>query len=184
MNIKQVSYSLIGGLLLAGTMTSCSDNSYEKKAKANAIEYLNGDNLLKAERHARQQHESDTYNAEAVIYWDSLLTEAKVKEAYSKGQQLIRDSLNKNFSRKNKYKMPLDTVINENFLGNLKKEYAQYVNAKDFIKARDNAPDDYQYRLVNQLATKTHYWNLITTVGKQNEAYKKGMADARKELNK
>ena len=184
MNIKRVSYSLIGGLLLTAPITSCSDDSYEKKAKASAVEYLNGDNLLRAERYARQQQEDDTYNAEAVMYWDSLLTEAKVKEAYVKGQQLIKDSINKNYSRKNKYKMPLDTIINNDWLGNLKKEYAKYVNAKDFIKARDNAPDDYQYKLVNQLAAKTHYWNLITAAGKQNEAYQQGIVDERAKIKK
>ena len=56
MNIKKVSYSIIGGFMLAGAFTSCSNDTYMNKAKSQAVKYLTGDELLKAERFAREQH--------------------------------------------------------------------------------------------------------------------------------
>lgn len=124
----------------------------------------------------------DTYNAEAIKYWDSLLIEAKAKEAYYKGQKVIRDSADGNFYRKEKFEPSLDTICTENVIDDSKKEFAKYANAEDYIKARDNTPDTYAYIFKNTLVSTTHYWNLITMTGRQNEAYQKGMSDARKEI--
>ncbi len=172
MNIQKVSYGMIGLSMLAGTVASCSDTKYENK-------------LLKAERFARQQYNSDQYNGEAIAYWDSLLVEAKAKQAYLEGQQLIRDSVNGIHHRKAKYKAPLDTIMTNDIIGNPRKEYAKYVSAEEFLKSRNNAPNDYDVKLgYNNLVGSTHYWNLITLAGRQNDAYQKGMADARKEISK
>ena len=185
MNIKKVSYGMIGLSMLAGTIASCYDTKYEDKAKAQAVKYLSGDELLKAERFARQQYNSDQYNGEAIAYWDSLLVEAKAKQAYLEGQQLIRDSVNGIHHRKAKYKAPLDTIMTNDIIGNPRKEYAKYVSAEEFLKSRNNAPNDYDVKLgYNNLVGSTHYWNLITLAGRQNDAYQKGMADARKEISK
>lgn len=185
MNIQKVSYGMIGLSMLAGTVASCSDTKYENKAKAQAVKYLSGDELLKAERFARQQYNSDQYNGEAIAYWDSLLVEAKAKQAYLEGQQLIRDSVNGIHHRKAKYKAPLDTIMTNDIIGNPRKEYAKYVSAEEFLKSRNNAPNDYDVKLgYNNLVGSTHYWNLITLAGRQNDAYQKGMADARKEISK
>ena len=182
MNIKNVSYSLIGGLMLAGVCASCNEIKYENNAKAKAIKYLSGDELLKAERFARQQDNSDQYNGEGITYWDSLLIEAKAKQAYLEGQQLIRDSINGIHHRKAKYKAPLDTIMKSDIIESPKNEYAKYVSAEEFLKARNNAPQESGVNFANNLVGSTHYWNLITLAGRQNEAYQKGMADARKEL--
>jgi len=80
--------------MLAGVCTSCVDTKYENNAKAKAVKYLNGDELLKAERFARQQYNSDQYDGKEIVYWDSLLIEAKAKQAYIEGQKLIRDNVN------------------------------------------------------------------------------------------
>ena len=182
MKIKNISLGLIGTTLLTGTFASCSNTKYEDNAKAKAVKYLRGDELLKAERYARQQYNSDQYNGEAIAYWDSLLTEAKAKEAYAQGQQLIRDSINGIHHRKAKYKAPLDTIMTNDIINSPRNEYAKHVSGEEFIKARDNAPDDYGANFANNLVGSTHYWNLITLAGKQNESYNKGMADTRKEL--
>jgi hypothetical protein len=137
---------------------------------------------LRAERFAQEQHESDQYSAQAVAYWDSLIIEAKSKEAYIKGLQVIKDSADGNFFRKDKYRQHLDTIIDYNLCTNLKAEYARYSTAKEFIKARDNAPADTKSHIYNESPYQTHYWNLITSIGKQKEAYQKGMNDARKVL--
>lgn len=183
MNIKKVSYGIVGLSMLAGTIASCSDTKYEDKAKAQAVKYLKGDELLKAERFARQQDNSDQYDGKEIVYWDSLLIEAKAKQAYIEGQQLINDSVNGIHHRKAKYKAPLDTVMPSNIIENSRKEYAKYVSAVEFLKSRNNAPHENGINLVNDLVGSTHYWNLITLAGRQNEAYQKGMADARKELS-
>ena len=185
MNIKKVSYGMIGLSMLAGTVASCSDTKYENKAKAQAVKYLSGDELLKAERFANQQYNSDNISGKAVTYWDSLLTEAKAKQAYLEGQQLIRDSIKGIHHRKTKFNASLDTIITNDIIDSPREEYAKYVSAEEFINARNNAPDDYDVKLgYNDLVGSTHYWNLITLAGKQNEAYQKGMADARKEISK
>ena len=182
MQIRKISFGLIGGLMMSGAFMSCSDDSYVNKAKEEAVEYLSGDELLRAERFAREQRISDKYSAQAVAYWDSLLIEAKSKEAYLKGQQVIKDSVAGNFFRKEKYRPQLDTIIAQNLFDNLKKEYAKYSTAKEFIKARDNAPSETRTYYYSESPYQTHYWNLITSTGKQKTAYQKGMNDARKEL--
>lgn len=185
MNINKVSYGLLGVALTAGVLTGCSETKYSDKAKEGATKYLNGDELLRAERYAHKQMNYDKYDGEAVVYWDSLLIEAKAKEAYQKGYQLVKDSLNGVHHRKEKFKAPLDTIVyREDFVDDIKAEYAKYVSARDFIKDRNNAPDTYHLAFKNDLAGSTHYWNLITMSGRQKEAYNQGMADARKELIK
>lgn len=181
MNISKVSYSLIGTAMMVGLFSSCTEDKFENKAKAEAVKYLNGDQLLKAERFANQQTNYDTYNGEAIAYWDSLLIEAKTKEAYIKGKQLILDRANKIFRREDRYSMSLDTILPTDVIEKSRNEYAKYSNAEDFIKARNNAPDDYHYGANNKV-TSTHYWNLITMTGKQKEAYQKGIDDTKKEL--
>ena len=167
---------------MAGTCISCSNEEYKNRAKAQAAEYLNGYDLLRAERYARMQNFSDEISGASIAYWDSLLLEAKYKEAYTKGQQMIRDSAEGKFFRKNKYKADLETIVNTNVLENVKEEYSKYVDARTFLKQRENAPT--KNNRANEFPYQTHYWNLITIAGKQQEAYNKGANDARKELNK
>lgn len=182
MNIKKVSYGLMGAAMMAGVLSSCTNTYYVDKAKAQAVKYLSGDQLLKAERYANKQMNYDTEDGESIAYWDSLLIEAKTKEAYAKGQQLVRDRANKVFNREEKYKLPLDTIFPHTVVENSKNEYAKYSNAEDFIKARDNAPKGANVN--NDYAASTHYWNLITMAAKQQEAYEKGIADEKNKLAK
>lgn len=184
MNVSKVSCRLIGLAMAAGVVSGCVEPRFEEKAKAQAIKYLKGDELLKAERFSRQQQNYDKYSGEAIEYWDSLLIEAKAKEAYQKGYQLVKDSLNGVHHRKEKFKAPLDTIFTSDVIVDSKIEYAKYTDAENFVKLRDNAPDNYVMGAFNNLGASTHYWNLITMAGKQKDAYNKGMNDARKELNK
>ena len=183
MSIRQVSYGLLGtAMLFCAVTTGCTNESYKNKAKEQATQYLNGYDLLKAERFEKTQHSSDQISAKEVAYWDSLLIEAKSKDAYLKGQQLIKDSLNGKHYRKEKFKPQLDTIVDYGLIDNLHKEVSKYATSKDFIKYRNNAPSKDNYR--NEFPYETHYWNLITLAGKQNEAYQKGMADERAKINK
>ena len=184
MNINKVSYGLVGTVLMGVSLTGCTEPKYENKAKEMAVKYLRGDELLKAERFASQQPNYDKYSGEAITYWDSLLIEAKSKEAYLKGMQVIKDSAEGKFFRKEKFKAPLDTICSEDFIEETIKEYAKNTSAEEFIKARENAPGNYVSGAYNNKAASTHYWNLITTTGKQKYAYNKGMVDARNELIK
>ena len=181
MNIRRLSFGLIASALLAGTV-GCVNENYKNNAKQQAVQYLDGYQLLKAERCEQMQHTTDQYAAVEVNYWDSLLLEAKSKAAYIRGQNLIKDSLQGIHHRKEKFTPKLDTVIQSNLLTKVQEEIAQYVSAQDLIRYRENAP--VANRIVNTLPEKTHYWNLITLSGKQNEAYQKGMADERAKISK
>lgn len=185
MKVRSVSMMIAGVACLAGMSmcSSCNDSKYEDKAKSQAVKYLSGDELLKAERFAHQQTNYDSYSGEAIEYWDSLLLDAKAKEAYVKGQQLIRDSLNKKHHRKEKFPFSLDTILPTDVVENAKIEYAKYSTAEDYIKARENAPSNMHLRYYNDRAASTHYWNLITIAGKQREAYNRGMADERAKID-
>ena len=66
MNIKKVSFGLISASIMAGAFSACSEPKYENKAKEQAVKYLNGDELLKAERFASQQLNYDKYNGDAI----------------------------------------------------------------------------------------------------------------------
>ena len=80
MNIRKVSsIGLIGTAMMTGVLSSCVESKYEDKAKAQAVKYLTGDELLKAERFANMQTNYDSYNGDAIVYWDSLVADAKVK---------------------------------------------------------------------------------------------------------
>ena len=168
--------------MIAGACASCTDYSYRDNAKEKAAKYLNADNLLRAERHETLQHGSDLISSAEINYWDSLLIEAKSKEAYEKGRQLIIDSLAKNYYPKEQFKPNLDTLISSDMMAKVKNEFAKYVSAEDFIKYKNNAPVK-SNRFVDELPYKTHYWNLITLSGRQKEAYNKGLSDARLENN-
>lgn len=182
MNVKQISYGLLGSLMTLGVCTGCVDEQYSEKAKAKAVKYLDGNQLLKAERMIHSQRADDSTPAAEVEYWDSLLIEAKAKEAYIKGQQMVRDSADGKFFRKTKYQANLDTIISNNLIDNLQKEYSNYTNAENFIELRENSPKG-KHGMQNELPYQTHYWNLITMAGRQQEAFNKGMADERAKLN-
>ncbi len=182
MNIRKVSFGIVTSTLMAGALSGCTETKYEDNAKAQAVKYLNGDQLLKAERFAREQRNYENESGEAIAYWDSLLIEAKVKEAYTKGQQLIRDRANKIFKREEQFKLPLDTIFQSKVIESSKNEYAKLTNAEEFIKARNNAPDDAIWGYIHDNASSAHFWNLITMTAKQKEAYQKGIADATKEI--
>ena len=183
MNVSKISHSIIGLALTAGVMSGCVEPKFENKAKEAAVKYLRGDELLKAERFASQQPNYDKLSGEATTYWDSLLIEAKSKEAYLRGLQVIKDSAEGKFFRKEKFKAQLDTICSDDFLDDLINEYAKNTSAEEFIKVREKAPNRYVLGAYNNNAVSTHYWNLITMSGKQKDAYNKGMADARKGLN-
>ena len=182
MNIRQVSYGIIGSLLMAGACTACVNEEYKNKAKSQAVEYLNGYDLLRAERMSEQQHHNDQVAGAKVAYWDSLLIEAKSKEAYARGQQMIKDSAEHKFFRKDKYKFNLDTIIDRDWIYKIEEEYSKYADAKTFMKLRKKEPTT-GYVAINAFPYQIHYWNLITLAGKQREAYNKGAADERAKLS-
>ena len=182
MNVKQISYGVIGSLILSYGLTSCSDNRYRNKAKQDAIEYLSGADLIKAEKYAKEQYPDDIMPSNAVAYWDSLLIEAKAKEAYLKGVQMVKDSAAGKPFRKEEFTQKLDTVVPLGFLNETIESYSKYTTAKEFIDKRNNSPA--KEGLENEFPYETHYWNLITMTAKQQEAFNKGAADARKELLK
>lgn len=182
MNIRQISYSLFGAFMFAGALSGCTDSSYKENAKEKAVKYLNGNELLRAEIYASKQKSEDGISSAEVNYWDSLLIDAKSKESYLKGLQFVKDSVNKKFYKREKYRQKFDTIVPNNFIDSLKKEVANYKSAEEYIKLRNNAPKKDSY--ANEFPQETHYWNLIRLKAEQKEAYNKGANEARKEILK
>ena len=182
MKVHQIYTYALGLTMLAGLNISCTDDSYLNNAKKESVKYLNGNDLLKAERHAKRQKDSERPKSSTVNYWDSLLIEAKAQEAYVKGRQYVQDSVNGKIYRKEKYIPKLDTLIEYNFYNRLPEEYARYVSAEEFLKARENVPENNLF--IYDSPYQVHYWNLITQAGRQREAYNRGAEDMRQKLLK
>lgn len=178
---------MLGLTLTTGitTLTGCAEKRYTNKAKNEAVKYLNGYELLRAERAVRNQNGTDWRETPNVVYWDSLLTEAKIKRAYAEGQQLIRDSADGKFFRKPKFELDLDTMITDtNLAENIKKEFACMVSAEEFIRHRNNQPNSHSPFSILENPNEIKYWNYITERNRLKEAFENGMKAERKLVNK
>lgn len=181
MNISAISKTLIAPIVLLGA-TACTNLKSGEKAKSEALQYLSATELLKAEEQAKNiPHQNDCSNNREILYWDSILTANKAKEAYQKGSQMYKDSLEGKDFEKTEYKMPLDTIINDGsntILKNLRMQCAKYYTASEFNELRNNVPDDIGINLWltdNYSPNRVHFWNLITRCGKQRKAFEEGM---------
>ena len=187
MKVKTISNFMLGLSLAASSvmLSGCVEKKYEDNAKLKAAKYLTGDQLLKAERMSRMQNGTSWHALPVTEYWDSLLTEAKVKRAYLEGQQLIKDSADGKFFRKPKLSVNFDTIITETCLDErLKSESASMVSAEEFINCRNNEPKYYSSAaIVLENPNVVHYWNYITEKYRIHEAFKDGMKAERKIVN-
>lgn len=180
MNIRHISYGLIAAATMLAGGTSCN-YSYRDKAKADAMKYLSGTELIQAEHYASQQPSYEKESSERIAYWNSILANDKAQEAYALGRQMVKDSVEgKNYERPD-YTPKLDTIITqENLVDNIKSEVAEYHTAEEFKEYRENEPNNFHF---TQRPNQTYYWNLISTQGLCKEAFEQGAADMRKELS-
>lgn len=180
MNIRRISYGLVAAATMLAGGTSCN-YSYRDKAKADAMKYLSGTELIQAEHYASQQPSYEKESSERIAYWNSILANDKAQEAYALGRQMVKDSVEgKNFERPD-YTLKLDTIITqEKLVNDIKNKVAEYHTAEEFKEYRENEPNNFHFM---QLPNQTHYWNLIANQGLCKEEFEKGAADMRKELS-
>lgn len=178
MYIKQISYAILGVAMLA--CTSGCTKQYVDRAKEQAVEYLSGDEYLKAKNYSEKQNSNNSFSAKAVNYWDNILIKAKSQEAYLKGQQMVKDSAEGKQYSEQSYPLKLDTIFPESCIDKSKADCAQYVDAKILMEYEKRAPKGAGF--ISSFPGIVHYWNMIRMTGEQREAYEKGKADMRQAL--
>lgn len=186
MKVLSISKSLVVPcfLLLASGCT----NEAEQKAKETATKYLTGTELLQAENNSyKLPTVTDNQYNNQVLYWDSIVTAAKAKEAYIRGGQMVKDSLAGKDYRKPEYKMPIDTVVLQTIYeitNGLEAECAKYYNANELLNLRNQKPKLEQSLRESSSPQVIHYWNLLTRTGEERKAFNAGAEAERAKLNK
>ena len=180
MNIRQISYTFLSAAMLA-CASSCTE-TYVNKAKKQAVKYLNGEELLEAEKYVRNQDSNGSVAGPLMMYWDSLLNKAKSDEAYKMGIQAAKDSAEGKVYSGCPYTIKFDTILPQNPLDDVIAEYAKNTSAEELIEAREKAPGN--FCAFNHFSVKTHYWNMIRTAKEQQKAFARGKADAQSVLSR
>lgn len=171
------------GTVFALSAVSCVD--YRDKAREKALPYLTGTELLQADSCCEKQgSQSGGSRNREIMYWDSINAEGRAKEAYLKGFLMVKDSAaGKEYSRPD-YKMPIMQKVDidaDEITAKQIFEAASRMDAKTLDKCNKNKPckstDD-------ALASPNdvHYYGLLMIAGKEREAFEKGAADARADL--
>ena len=180
------------GVLAAAmaALTSCADAGIAEKAKQNAIPYLTAKELLEAENTVKIiDGSTDAGYVHQVTYWDSILAEHKIKDAYYDGKKYAIDAYNGLNPEKKEYPLSLSkpmfevnahdvTVIKEN----LKNQVAEYLSAKEFNNLRDNEPSSLRDFGNVDFFNDAKFWNDIRNTFRQREAFDKGVKDANDSL--
>ena len=190
MKVSAISRTIIAPLVLMSA-ASCTDIGTGKKAKENVIPNLSATELLEAEN-CIEKHPSASFieNDIEVAYWDSILTANKANQAYLLGGQMVRDSIAGKPFTKPEYKLKLDTIINNNgykIIEETSTECAKYYNAEDFIKLRNNVPENRVnkefFTIESAPPNIVHYWNLINRTIAERKAFSDGANAERAKLN-
>ncbi len=171
-------------------LTSCADSGIAEKAKQNAIPYLTAKELLEAENTVKTiDGSTDAGYVHQVTYWDSILAEHKIKDAYYDGKKYAIDAYNGLNPEKKEYPLSLSkpmfevnahdfTVIKEN----LKNQVAEYLSAKEFNNLRDHEPGLLRDFGNVDFFNDAKFWNDIRNTFRQREAFDKGVKDANDSL--
>ena len=172
-------------------LTSCADAGIAEKAKQNAIPYLSAKELLEAEKTASTLDGStDAGYVHQVTYWDSILAEHKIKDAYYDGKKYAIDAYNGLNPEKKEYPLSLSKpmfevnaydviVIKEN----LKNQVAEYLSAKEFNNLRDNEPSSLRDFGNVDFFNDAKFWNDIRNTFRQREAFDKGVKEVNDSLS-
>lgn len=183
---------IAAGTMLALATIACKKQDLDKEAEKRAIHHLTGLEYLQAqerEEELKLREHSEANYSENLAYWDSLRIEALANKAYRDGYKMVLDSAANKKYKKVSYGMPVDTTFNANakeIRQNVIKDVAKNVSGAKLYAYTENEP-----KIKNKyLAFKRqfgdicvmHYYNLLTAVGKQREAYQKGAADAREKV--
>lgn len=161
-------------------VSSCVSDMHVKE-KANALPYLTANELLVAENAAEKFDRDYTGSMEKPIaYWDSILAEYKIQNAYYDGKQYAVDSYKGLNPKKKEYPLNLTEIpIGENgllkSLNELKETVAGYTTAVEFNKLRENEPSVFSF---SEKPPLVKFWRDIRTTFRQRESFEKGVKDA------
>jgi len=181
-------------ILIAGATNACVEVgvNYRTQSQSNAAKYLSGKEFLDAKKHVI---ENNLYNAtsksfgleEEVYYLDSLLTEAKAKEAYFKGMQMVKDSVDGKPYHRPEFKIPVDTTFenispkDDGYTRAILDELAEYKTGREMEEIIKEMPGTIHGRWETECPELIHYFNTLASIGAQKEAFNKGV-DAQKAL--
>ena len=171
-------------------LTSCGTAECEKLAKLDALPYLSAKELMVAENTAESLEKGvESFMSRQLVYWDSILVEHKIKDAYYEGKKYAVDVYNGKSVEKTEYPVSLDKpkfdlkLSQDEIIEGLKDEIAEFKSAKDFYELREKEPDPFwdigdldSYKAVK-------FWRDIRTAFRQSDAFEKGVKEANDSIN-
>ena len=188
LRINTVKAGVMATAMLA--LTSCEDAGLVEQAKQNAIPYMSAKELLEAENTASKiEGQTDAGFVHQVVYWDSILAEHQIKDAYYDGKKYAVDVYNGLNPEKAEFTPSLSEaqfpIAKE--IGPLKKllsnQVAEYVSAKEFNNLRENEPGALRDFGRIDFFNDVKFWNDIRNTFRKQEAFEKGVKEANDSLN-
>lgn len=183
---------IAAGTMLTLAAFSCKNLELDEKAEKQAINHLSGVEYLNAqnkEDELRLRNHSEPEYSENIAYWDSLRIDGLAKKAYRQGYEMVLDSAAKKRYHRPKFKMPVDTTFNANAADIRKhiiKDVAETTNGAKLYEYFENQPEIKNKWLSFKKCfgdiCVMHYYNLLSAVGKQREAFEEGASDAREKV--
>lgn len=174
--INTVKNTILAATIGIATM-SCSRNAADQ-AKDKATKYINGIELFDAERTACVYANYVTpseFEPYRVAYWDSILTEYKIKEAFNEGKSAALKSDKEHINTPAKYYFDVNERKNyyetSSEIKNLEFEIAKRTTAVQLLKLRKQAPKIRD----NSAPAEILFWNKISTSYKCKQAFKDGV---------
>ena len=184
-NVINTARTALAGMAGMLMMASCT-SGLATKEKENAIPYLTATQLLEAEKEVSNVMNYNKVSDQELAYWDSILTDIKMKDAYYDGKKYAVDTYNNLNPEKKEY--PLDLSAAEllpkkatELLNEIKTSIANRTSATEFDKMRKNIPSPRFFDIYMQKTVK--YWRDIQAPFKMREAFDKGVKDANDSIN-
>ena len=171
-------------------LSSCVDGRIAENAKQNVIPYLTAKELLEAENTASKiEGGTDACYVHQVMYWDSILAEHQIKDAYYDGKKYAVDFYNGLNPEKAEFTPSLSEaqfpIASEpeplkKFLSN---KVAEYVSAKEFVNLREQEPGVFRDFGRFDFFNDVKFWNDIKNTFRQKEAFDKGVKEVNDSLS-
>ncbi len=153
-----------------------------ERAYEYACRNLSRDEIQILDRNAEKQimdYTSDV--SDKIVYWDSAYAVKRVAQAFERGKQYIKDSINGKNYPEPKFHIPFDTVINRLARGSLivsdtKHRLSELCSPEEIFKLYQNEPPSKPYNILySEKATQknhlTHYYSIIGMKAAERQAF-------------
>ena len=185
-NVINTARTALAGMAGMLMMASCT-SGLATKEKENAIPYLTATQLLEAEKEVSNVMNYGKVPDEQLVYWDSILTDIKIKDAYYDGKKYAVDTYKNLNPEKKEYPLDLSATkllpkSDKDILNNIKSAIAIRTSAKKYDDMRKNSPKSSWFEGLYQQKT-VKYWRDIQAPFKMREAFDKGVKDANDSIN-